>query len=81
MSTAQEHGWAAREPVGRIAYVNGRYLPHGEAGVHVEDRGLQLGDAVYEVCRIQQGRFLNEQQHLDRLERSTAAIEMAMPMS
>jgi D-alanine transaminase len=72
--------WPTRKPAGRIAYVDGRYLPHGEAGVHVEDRGLQLGDSVYEVCRITGGRFLDEEAHLDRLERSLSEIEMAMPM-
>ncbi len=72
--------WSTRRPAGRIAYVDGRYLRHGEAGVHVEDRGLQLGDAIYEVCRIQAGRFLDEKEHLDRLERSLGEIEMTMPM-
>ena len=37
--------WPHRSPPGRIAYVNGRYLAHGAAGVHIEDRGLQFGDA------------------------------------
>jgi D-alanine transaminase len=73
--------WPARRPAGRIAYVDGRYLRHGEAGVHVEDRGLQLGDSIYEVCRIANGRFLDEEEHLDRLERSLREIEMAMPMT
>jgi D-alanine transaminase len=72
--------WPTRPPSGRIAYVDGRYLRHGEAGVHVEDRGLQLGDSIYEVCRIAEGRFLDEEEHLDRLERSVGEIEMAMPM-
>jgi D-alanine transaminase len=74
------HAWPTRAPAGRIAYVNGRYLRHGEAGVHVEDRGLQLGDSVYEVCRIAAGRMLDEEEHLDRLERSLGEIAMAMPM-
>lgn len=72
--------WPTRSPSGRIAYVDGRYLRHGDAGVHIEDRGLQLGDSIYEVCRIAAGRFLDEEEHLDRLERSVAEIEMAMPM-
>lgn len=72
--------WPTRKPAGRIAYVDGRYLRHGDAGVHVEDRGLQLGDSIYEVCRIAGGRFRDEEEHLDRLERSVAEIEMAMPM-
>lgn len=73
--------WARRRPSGRIAYVDGRYLPHAEAGVHVEDRGFQLGDSVYEVLRISAGRFFDQEEHLDRLERSLGEIEMAAPMS
>jgi D-alanine transaminase len=72
--------WPTRKPPGRVAYVDGRYLVHGEAGVHVEDRGLQLGDSIYEVCRVTDGRFLDEDEHLDRLERSLGEIEMAMPV-
>jgi D-alanine transaminase len=72
--------WNGRRPTGRIAYVDGRYVRHGQAGVHIEDRGLQLGDSVYEVCRIASGRILDEEEHLDRLERSLREIEMAMPM-
>lgn len=73
-------GWNARAPVGRIAYVNGRYVPHGEASVHVEDRGLQLGDSVYEVCAVADGLLMDEEEHLDRLERSLREIEAPMPM-
>jgi D-alanine transaminase len=35
----------------RYAYVNGRYVDHREASVHIEDRGYQLADGVYEVVR------------------------------
>jgi len=72
--------WPSRRPAGRIAYVDGRYLPHRRAGVHIEDRGLQFADAVYEALRIAGGRLLDEAEHLDRLERSLREIEMAMPM-
>jgi D-alanine transaminase len=68
-------------PAGRVAYVNGRYLPHAHATVHIEDRGLQLGDSIYEVCRVEGGVLLDEQGHLDRLERSLAAIELPMPVA
>ena len=54
-------------PAGRVAYVDGHYLRHGAAAVHIEDRGLQLGDSVYEVCRIANGRLVDEHEHLDRL--------------
>jgi len=72
-------GWNGRRPAGRVAYIDGRYVRHGEAAVHIEDRGLQLGDSVYEVCRIADGRLLDREEHLDRLERSLREIQMAMP--
>jgi len=73
-------GWNGRPPVGRIAYVDGRYVGHGSAGVHIEDRGFQLGDGVYEVCAVVDGALMDEAEHLDRLVRSVGEIEMAMPM-
>ena len=72
--------WNKRSPAGRIAYANGCYVRHGEAGVHIEDRGLQLGDSVYEVCRLADGCLFDVEEHLDRLERSLGEIEMTMPM-
>jgi D-alanine transaminase len=72
---------ASRAPAGRIAYVNGRYLPFAIAGVHVEDRALQLGDGIYEVCNVIGSRMLDEEPHLDRMERSLRELGMAMPMS
>lgn len=70
-----------RAPAGRVTYVNGRYVPHGEAGVHVEDRGLQLGDSIYEVCNVSGGVLIDEEPHLDRMERSLREIRMPMPMA
>jgi D-alanine transaminase len=67
-------------PVGRIAYVNGRYLPLAQAGVHIEDRALQFADGIYEVVGIVDGLVLDEEHHLDRLVRSVGEIGMAMPM-
>ena len=73
--------WNGRPPAGRIAYVNGRYLPHGHAGVHIEDRALQLGDGIYEVNNVIAGKAINQDYHLDRMERSLREIGIAMPMS
>jgi len=78
--TESFHGWPTRAPSGRIAYVNGRYVPHGEAGVHIEDRGLQFADAIYEVFGVRGGLVHDEEEHIERLERSVREIGMAMPM-
>ena len=64
----------------RIAYVNGRYLPQSEASVNVEDRGYQFADGVYEVLYMAGGRFLDEELHMARLERSLGEISIAPPM-
>ena len=65
----------------RIAYVDGRYLPLRQAMVHVEDRGYQFGDAVYEVCEVRQGRLIDERRHLARLKRSLDELQIKLPMS
>jgi D-alanine transaminase len=64
----------------RIAYVNGRYLRHGEASVHVEDRGYQFADGVYEVCEVRGGRLVDERRHMQRLVRSLGELRIALPM-
>ncbi|MBI1214633.1 MAG: D-amino-acid transaminase [Alphaproteobacteria bacterium] len=64
----------------RIAYVNGRYVPHAQASVHVEDRGFQFADSIYEVIALMNGRLADEEGHLDRLERSLSELRIALPM-
>jgi D-alanine transaminase len=65
----------------RIAYVNGRYLPMRGAMVHIEDRGYQFGDGVYEVCEVREGRLIDERRHLARLRRSLDELRIRTPMS
>ena len=64
----------------RIAYVNGRYVPHQDAQVHIEDRGYQFADGVYEVCEIWDGAIVDQTRHLDRLERSLRELKIPMPI-
>ncbi|MEM6615453.1 MAG: D-amino-acid transaminase [Pseudomonadota bacterium] len=64
----------------RIAYVNGQYVPHRDAAVHVEDRGYQFADGIYEVCEVLNGRLVDEPLHMARLERSLSELEIALPM-
>lgn len=65
----------------RIAYVNGRYEPHADAAVHVEDRGYQFADGVYEVVLVYNGRMVDEIPHLDRLDRSLGELRIPSPMT
>ena len=64
----------------RIAYVNGRYVPHFVAAVHVEDRGYQFADGVYEVCAVSGGRLVDERRHMQRLKRSLTELSIRWPM-
>jgi D-alanine transaminase len=65
----------------RIAYVNGRYVPHSRASVHIEDRGYQFADGVYEVMAVAGGAMVEEEAHLDRLDRSLDALRIPAPMA
>ncbi|MDZ5448410.1 D-amino-acid transaminase [Labrys sp. ZIDIC5] len=64
----------------RIAYVNGVYVPLRDACVHVEDRGFQFADGVYEVCEVFGGRLIDETRHLARLKRSLSELGIGMPV-
>lgn len=65
----------------RIAYVNGQYVPYGQAAVHVEDRGFQFADGVYEVVAVSDGGFVDLEGHLVRLERSLDELRIERPMT
>ncbi|AHK44204.1 MULTISPECIES: D-amino-acid transaminase [Ensifer] len=65
----------------RIAYVNGAYVPHADAAIHIEDRGYQFADGVYEVCEIRHGFIVDLTRHLDRLSRSLSELRIDWPMS
>jgi D-alanine transaminase len=65
----------------RQAYVNGRFVPHAHAVVHIEDRGYQLADGVYEVWAVMGGKLSDAEGHFARLERSLNELRIAQPMS
>jgi len=65
----------------RVAYVNGAYSPHGQAVVHIEDRGFQFADGVYEVWSVMEGRLADFDGHMARLNRSLDALKIDIPMT
>jgi D-alanine transaminase len=65
--------------VTRIAYVNGEFLPLEHARVSVLDRGFLFADGVYEVSAVIDGRLVDNDAHLARLERSLAEIDLQRP--
>jgi D-alanine transaminase len=65
----------------RFAYVNGQFVRHGQAAVHIEDRGYQLADGVYEVWAVFDGKLVDAEGHFARLWRSLDELRIAHPMS
>jgi D-alanine transaminase len=65
----------------RTAYVNGRNVAHRDASVHVEDRGYQFADGVYEVCEVSRGHLIDMAGHLDRLDRSLTELAIGWPLA
>jgi D-alanine transaminase len=65
----------------QLAYVNGRILPLASASLHIEDRGTQFADAVYEVCAVLNGQILDWQPHLMRLRRNLAELGIEWTMA
>ena len=65
----------------RIAYVNGTYRPHNQAVVHIEDRGFQFADGVYEVWSVFDGKLADYEGHMERLGRSLTELRIGIPMT
>jgi D-alanine transaminase len=65
----------------RVAYVNGAYSPHSQAVVHIEDRGFQFADGVYEVWSVLNGRLADFDGHMMRLNRSLNELKIEIPMT
>jgi len=65
----------------RIAYVNGQYVPHADGVVHIEDRGYQFADGVYEVFAIHNGALIGVEGHMDRLGHSLGELRIGWPMA
>ena len=65
----------------RVAYVNGVYQRHSEATIHVEDRGFQFADGVYEVWSVFNGKMADFEGHMTRLHRSLNELRIDIPMS
>ena len=64
-----------------LVYLNGTYLPLGQAKVPVLDRGFLFGDGVYEVIPVYGGQPLRLEEHLRRLDHSLAGIRMSSPLT
>jgi len=64
-----------------MVFLNGKYLPAGDAKVSVLDRGFIFGDGVYELVPVYSRVPFRLGEHLARLERSLAAVAIRSPYS
>ncbi|HEX4446616.1 MAG TPA: branched-chain-amino-acid transaminase [Polyangiaceae bacterium] len=62
-------------------WMNGQLTEPDDARVSVFDHGLLYGDGVFEGIRFYSGRAFRLEAHLERLERSAAAIALELPHS
>ena len=65
----------------RKVYVNGDFLPEEEARISVFDRGFLFADGVYEVSTVLEGRLIDNEAHLIRLQRSLDELKMGCPVT
>jgi D-alanine transaminase len=60
----------------RISFLNDKFIDHQKAFVHIEDRGFQFGDGIYEVILFNNGKIIDLKWHLDRLYRSLKEVKI-----
>ena len=65
----------------RTVYVNGEFVAENEAKISVFDRGLLFADAVYEVSAIIDAKLIDNDAHIDRLQRSLSELGMSSPVT
>src|ERR1044071_7589489 len=68
-----------RYPLDSIAYVNGSFVPMAEAKVSILDRGFLFADGIYEVSAVLDGKLVDNDSHLARLQRSVGEISLQLP--
>lgn len=67
--------------MGRFSFVNGLYVRHAEAGIHIDDRGYQLADGIYEVVPVEEGVPIDLKPHFERMHYSLGALKIDAPFS
>ena len=65
----------------RVVFLNGEYKDYNNALTHVEDRGYQFADGVYEVFSVKNGKLIDYSGHIKRLTRSLNEIKINYPIN
>jgi len=58
----------------KFAYLNNKYINFNKAKIHIEDRGFQFSDSVYEVIKVLNSKLLDLDFHISRLKYSTKEL-------
>ena len=64
----------------REAFVNGEYTDYNKSFIHIEDRGYQFADGVYEVFAVLNNRIVDYEGHIKRLYRSLNELRISSPI-
>jgi D-alanine transaminase len=65
----------------RTVFVNGSFVPFEQATIPLMDRGFLFADGIYEVSAVINGRLIDNEPHLARLDRSLKEIRIQNPYS
>ncbi|GAB5467850.1 MAG: D-amino-acid transaminase [Rhodospirillales bacterium] len=65
----------------RQVYINGRYCAAEQAQVSIFDRGLLFADGIYEVAGVIDGKLMDFDSHMQRLDRSLREMQMPVPLT
>ncbi|MFT6106336.1 MAG: D-alanine transaminase [Rickettsiales bacterium] len=65
----------------RVSFVNGEFQPHDQCFVHIEDRGFQFADGIYEVILLKNNKLIDVNWHLDRLFYSLGELNIKIEKS
>lgn len=65
----------------RIVYLDGQFINESEAKVSIFDRGFLFGDAVYEVTAVLDGKLVENEGHMVRLQRSCNELQISLPVT
>ena len=64
-----------------IAFLNGQFVPEGQAVVSVFDRSFLYGDGLFETMRVCHGKPFRWRQHLERLQRGAEFLKLRLPLT
>ncbi len=64
-----------------VIYLNGQFKQYKDALIHVEDRGMQFADGIYEVILFKNNKLIDGEAHIDRLFRSLKALDIKIDLT